>query len=142
MKRILSFDVGTKRIGVAATDSLQLLASPIGVCAPNEIFEFVYHYLQANEVEQFVVGLPIDMQGKPSHAFASAQQFAKTLTKKFAKIPVTMVDERFTSQMALHSLQEMQLKKSKMKDKKLVDAISAVILLEHYLQYRPTKNNE
>jgi RNase H-fold protein (predicted Holliday junction resolvase) len=44
--------------------------------------------------------------------------------------------------MALHSLQEMQLKKSKMKDKKLVDAISAVILLEHYLQYRPTKNNE
>ena len=142
MKRVISFDVGTKRIGIAATDPLQLLASPIAVCAPNEVFAFIYHYLQENEVEQFVVGLPIDMQGKPSHAHAIASQFGKTLTKKFTKIPVAMVDERFTSQMALQSLQEMQLKKSKMKDKKLVDAISAVILLEYYLQYRPTLSNE
>ena len=142
MKRIVSFDVGTKRIGVAATDSLQLLASPIAVCSPNQIFEFIYHYLKDHEVELFVVGLPIDMKGNPSTAHSTASQFAKTLSKKFTKIPVSFVDERFTSKIAEQSLREMNLKTSKIKDKKLIDAISAVILLEHFLQYRPTSPNE
>lgn len=138
MKKILAFDIGTKRIGIAETDNHQLLASPVDVILPNQVFEFIFNYLQKNEVECFIVGLPIDLQGKPSHAYHAAFQFSKTLRKKFKKIPVVTVDERFTSKIAEQELKRMGHNTTKKESKSKIDAISAVILLEEYLEKKRT----
>jgi putative Holliday junction resolvase len=138
LKKILAFDIGTKRIGIAATDDYQLLASPLDVVSPNQVFEYIFNYLQKNNVECFIVGLPVDLKGKPSHAYNAAFQFSKTLNKKFKNIPVVTVDERFTSKIAEQELQRMGYTTTKKDSKSKIDALSAVILLEEYLKNKRT----
>lgn len=137
MARIMAFDYGTKRIGIAVTDPMQIIATGLDTIHPKDIVAYLKNYLSTEQVEAFVIGDPKQMDGSPSESAQHAKGFATTLKKNFPTIPQFWVDERFTSKMAEQTIIQSGLKKTARRDKERVDAISATIILQHFMQ----KNN-
>lgn len=134
MARILAFDYGTKRIGIAATDPLQLIASGLDTIHPKDIIAFLKKYLETEQVETFVVGEPKRMDGSHSQSEMHIKGFIKQLNREFPHIPVERIDERFTSKMASATVAQSGLKKSDRQNKERIDTISATIILQSYLE--------
>ena len=132
--RILAFDYGTKRIGVAVTDPLQIIATGLDTIHPKDIVEFLKRFLLTEAVELFVVGEPKQMDGTPSQSAQHVKGFITTLKKTFPNIPVETMDERFTSKMAAATIAQSGFKKSDRQNKERVDTISATIILQSYLE--------
>jgi putative holliday junction resolvase len=136
MGRILAIDYGTKRIGLAITDPLQIFASPLNTVSPNEFDSFITDYLKSEEVDVFVIGYPVQMNNKPSESVNYINPFIKKLKNKFPEKTIHLVDERFTSKMALSAMIEGGVKKKDRQDKSLADKISASIILQSFLDKR------
>ena len=136
MGRILAFDYGQKRIGLAVTDPMQIIASPLTTVGPSEIESFLQNYLKKEIVDEFVIGYPVQMNNKPSEAVKYIDPFLKRLGKLFPDKPLHLVDERFTSKMALQTIIDGGVKKKGRRDKKLVDKISASLILQAFLEKR------
>lgn len=132
--RIMSFDYGTKRIGIAVTDPLQMIATGLTTVHPNEIIAYLKKYFQTEQVERFIVGDPKQMDGTPSQSAPHVKGFVNLLKKTFPQIPVEMFDERFTSKMASAAILQGGVKKSGRQDKALVDTVSATILLQSWME--------
>jgi putative Holliday junction resolvase len=130
----MAFDYGTKRIGIAVTDPLQLIATGLDTVHPQFIVEFLKKYIQAEQVERFVVGEPKQMDNTPSQSAIHVKGFVNLLKKTFPEIPVEMLDERFTSKMALATIAQSGMGKMARRNKELVDTISAVILLQSWME--------
>jgi len=133
LARILAFDYGTKRTGIAVTDELQIIASGLTTVNTKEIFKFLTNYLKNENVELFVVGEPKQMNSQHSESECFIKVFIEKLTTTFPKIPIVRVDERFTSKMAFQSMIDSGLKKKQRQNKALIDEISATIILQTYL---------
>jgi putative Holliday junction resolvase len=129
----MAFDYGTKRIGIAVTDPLQMIATGLDTVHPNQIIEYLKKYLQTEQVERFILGDPKQMDGTPSQSAPHVKGFANLLKKTFPAIPVEMFDERFTSKMASAAILQSGIKKSARQEKGLVDTVSATILLQSWL---------
>jgi putative Holliday junction resolvase len=144
MGRILAIDYGTKRIGLAVTDPLQIFASPLNTVSPKEFDNFISGYLKTGEVEAFVIGYPVQMNNQPSESVKYINPFIKKLKKAFPEKHIYLVDERFSSQMALRTMIDGGVKKRDRQDKSMVDKISASIILQSFLDNRlnRTKNNK
>ena len=123
MGRIIAIDYGRKRTGIAATDILQMIA-----------VKYLSDYISREPVDLFVVGLPKQMNNEPSENMKYVEAFVTHLKRTIPSIPVTYYDERFTSVLAHKAMLEGGLKKKKRQDKGLVDEISAVIILQTYLE--------
>jgi putative Holliday junction resolvase len=136
MGRILSIDYGKKRIGIAVTDELQLIANGLITIGVDEIFSFMKTYCERENVELFLVGEPKQMNYTDSSASQYIEPFVKKLKKEFPTIPIKRVDERFTSKMAFQTMIDAGLNKKKRQDKALIDTISATIMLQSYLESR------
>ncbi|MXV14706.1 Holliday junction resolvase RuvX [Hufsiella ginkgonis] len=136
MPRLMAFDYGTKRIGIAVTDPLQIIATGLETVHPKDVIDYVKKYLLAEPVERFVVGEPKQMDGTESQSAQHVRGFVTLLKKNFPAIPVDMADERFTSKMASAAMLAGGLKKSDRKNKALVDTVSAVIILQTYMETR------
>ncbi|WP_411273294.1 Holliday junction resolvase RuvX [Daejeonella sp.] len=134
--RILAFDYGTKRIGIAVTDPLQIIATGLDTIHPKDIVEYLKNYLSRENVELFVVGEPLQMDGTPSQSTPHIKGFITILTKQFPEIPVERIDERFTSKMASAVVAQSGLKRSDRQNKARLDTISATIILQSYLEKR------
>jgi putative Holliday junction resolvase len=134
--RILAFDYGTKRIGVAVTDPLQIIATGLDTIHPKDVVDFLKRYIQNEPVELFVVGEPLQMDGTPSQSTPHIKGFITILKKHFPQIPVERIDERFTSKMASATVAQSGLKRSNRQDKARLDTISATIILQTYLEKR------
>lgn len=134
MGRILAFDYGTKRIGIAATDPAKIIASALDTIHPKDIITYLTNYLNNEVVECFVVGEPKRLDGSDSQSAVHAENFVNLLRKHFPQVPVKRVDERFTSSIATRSMLEMGLKKKDRAKKENVDQISAVLILQTYMQ--------
>lgn len=133
MGRILAIDFGTKRIGLAETDPLQMIASPLDTVEAIEIFEYIYKYTKEQNVDMFLVGEPKQMDNTPSESEKYIKPFLKKLNEKFSEIPIERFDERFTSKMAFQTMIDSGIGKKARKNKGLVDKISATIILQSYL---------
>jgi putative Holliday junction resolvase len=133
MARILAFDYGKVRTGIAVTDELQIIASGLTTVNTKEVYKFIDSYLKTDTVELFVVGEPKQMNGQHSECEILIAPFLKKLKNKFPHIPIIRMDERFTSKMAFQSMIDSGLGKKKRKNKALVDEISATIILQTYL---------
>ncbi|GAA4103231.1 Holliday junction resolvase RuvX [Mucilaginibacter panaciglaebae] len=131
--RIMAFDYGTKRIGVAVTDPLQIIATGLDTVHPLQIIDFLKRYMQTEQVERFVVGEPKQMDNTPSQSAMHVKGFVNLLKKTFPAIPVEMMDERFTSKMASATIAQSGMGKKARQNKELVDNISAVILLQSWM---------
>ncbi|MDL2265567.1 Holliday junction resolvase RuvX [Parabacteroides sp. OttesenSCG-928-G07] len=134
MGRILAIDYGRKRSGIAVTDTLQLIANGLTTVASGELVSYLTDYVSREPVDLFVVGHPKQMNNEPSENMQYIEAFVKHLQRTLPTIPVTFMDERFTSVMAHQAMLDGGLKKKKRQDKALVDELSAVIILQSYLE--------
>ncbi|GHV55071.1 putative pre-16S rRNA nuclease [Bacteroidia bacterium] len=134
MGRIMAIDYGRKRSGVAVTDSLQIIAGGLCTVASGKLMEFISSYVVNEPTELFVVGLPKQMDNEPSENMKYVEAFVKHLKHTLPHIPVQYFDERFTSLIARKAMIEGGVKKKKRQDKALVDEVSAVIILQSYLE--------
>ena len=136
MGRILAIDYGKKRIGVAVTDPMQIIASPLTTVAAREFEAFLVSYVVKEGVDEFVIGYPVTMNNQPSESVKYIDPFIKRLKKLFVGKPVHLVDERFTSKMALRTMIDGGVKKKERQDKGMIDKISAAIILQSFLDNR------
>lgn len=134
--RILAFDYGTKRVGIAVTDPLQLIATALDTVHAKDVLAYVKAYLEREPVTMFVVGEPRQLDGSESKSASHVKGFIRTLRRTFPAIPVETVDERFTSKMASASIAQSGMTKKKRQDKALIDSVSAVLILQSYLERR------
>ena len=133
MAKALGIDYGKKRIGIAISDSLQIIASALTTVNTPDIFIFLDDLLKKQEIDCFVVGEPKNLDGTPTDSTAITEEFAAKLSKKYSQIPIKRIDERFTSKIAKQSILDAGIKKMKRRDKALVDKVSAAIILQSYL---------
>ena len=133
MSKILAMDYGEKRIGIAVTDEMQIIASGLTTVPTKEIFEFLENYLNEEKVELFLIGEPKQMNNTASESEKFITPFINKLKAKFSQTPIKRVDERFTSKMAFQTMIDSGLKKKQRQNKALVDEISATIILQSYL---------
>ena len=134
MARIMAIDYGRKRTGIAVTDSLQMIANGLTTVPSGELVKFIQNYMAKEPVELIVVGQPKQMNNEPSDNMRYVQAFVTHLKRTLPQIPVEYYDERFTSVMAHQAMLEGGLRKKKRQEKALVDEISAVIILQAYLE--------
>lgn len=136
MGRILGIDFGTKRIGIAVTDPLQIFASPLMSVRNHEFESFILEYAKTETIDEFVIGYPVTLNNQPSKSVEYIDPFIRKLKKLFPEIPVNKVDERFTSGMALKTMIDGGVKKKDRKEKSMVDKISAAIILQSFIDKR------
>ena len=134
MARILAIDYGTKRVGLAVTDQLQIIANTLTTIHAKDVITFLKDYFAKEEVECIVVGKPMNMDGSDSESAVHVEKFIHLLRKNFPAIPIERMDERFTSKMAKQTLLEMGLNKKDRANKSSLDQISAAIILQSYLE--------
>lgn len=134
MGRILAIDYGQKRVGVAVTDELQISANAIGTFHVKEINQWLDDYLKNNDVETIVVGEPKQMNNLPSESARFIEPFVSMLRKKYPTYQIDRWDERFTSVLAHRVILESGIGKKARQDKTLADRISAVIILQSYME--------
>lgn len=133
MKRIIAFDLGQQRTGIAVTDPLQIIASGLTTINSENLISFLKDYLKTESVERFVIGEPKSLNNKETHSSNLVKHYTGLLKQHFPDIPITMIDERFTSKMAFQSMIDSGLGKKQRQNKALVDEISATIILQSYL---------
>ena len=133
MARLLSIDFGRKRCGLAVTDPLRISAGGLTTVATPSLIEYVKGYLGREAVDKVIVGLPTTMRGEPSESLRYLTPVINRLRKEIAPVPVEFYDERFTSVLAHRAMLDGGLPKMARRDKALVDEMSAVILLNDYL---------
>ena len=139
MGRILGIDYGNKRIGLAITDPLQMFASPLVTISPQEFDSYIENYIKTIQIDEFVIGYPVQMNNMPSESVKYINPFLKKVKKLFPEIPVHLVDERFTSKLAFQTLIDGGVKKKDRRNKSMVDKISASIILQSFLDGRSNK---
>lgn len=131
--RLIGIDVGTKRCGLAQTDLLQTIASPVGTFSPDEIVEKISRIVEESPVEGFVVGWPLKPNGEEGSATQMVQEFINRLNNLHKDIPIIKIDERYTSNQAKDVMFEIGVPKKKRRQKERVDRIAAALILQNYL---------
>jgi putative holliday junction resolvase len=134
MARLLAIDYGTKRCGIAVTDPLKIIASGLTTVHSKDLINWLNDYIKKEPVETFIVGEPKRLNGQPTDATQHVEAFVKHLRKQFPEIPVQRIDERFTSKIAFRSLIDSGLNKKDRQNKDLIDEVSAVIILQSYME--------
>lgn len=134
MARIMCIDYGKKRTGIAVTDPLQIISTGLMTIDTPQLFPFLKKYFTQEEVELIIVGEPLNLDDSDTHATPLVRQFIKRLAKEFPAIPVTTVDERYTSKRAKEAMFEMGMKKKDRRNKRNVDEIAATMMLQEYME--------
>jgi putative Holliday junction resolvase len=131
--RILALDHGTKRIGVAVSDELRMMAHPLEFIPAEPFADFLLRLkeiLREKEVEMILIGMPRNMNGSYGPATLKVQEFIAAL-KVGVTIPIQTWDERLTSAQAQRFMIEGGVRRQQRKEK--VDKMAAAILLQSYL---------
>ena len=134
MGRILAIDYGTKRTGIAVSDPLQLIATPLDIVASHRLEDFLEDYLKKEKIDKVIVGNPIDMQGKKTETSRLVQAFINRFRKIFVHIPLHLHDERYTSKIAQQAMIAGGMKKKNRRNKGNIDKISATLILQSYME--------
>lgn len=115
-------------------DPLKIIANGLTTVPTHELVGFLKNYFQKEAVEKVIIGLPKQMNNQPSENMRYIEPFVAQFKKLFPDIPIEYFDERFTSTLAHRSMLEGGLKKKDRRNKELVDEISAVIILQGYME--------
>lgn len=140
MSRVLAIDYGRKRCGLAVTDPMRIIASPLVTVPSGELEAFLQDYIPRENVTDVVIGYPVTVNNIPSESVRYIDPFIRRFRKLFPGTPLHLADERFTSQMAMRTMVEGGVKKSGRRDKAMVDRISASIILQSWLRSRENNN--
>lgn len=134
MGRIICLDYGLKRTGIAVSDPMQIIASPLDTIATQELMPFLKTYIATEPVDKILIGEPYNLDGTETHATKPVKDFIRRLKKVFPHIVIETVDEQFSSKMAVRAMIEMNLKKKKRSEKGMIDRMAAALLLKEYLE--------
>ncbi len=130
MGRLLGLDYGTKRVGVAISDSSQLIASPYAVIDAASAISALEEILATEEVDALVVGLPLSLSGEEGASAAAARAFGRELAESTG-LAVSFVDERFTTKVAEDALIAGGVRRAKRRD--IRDKMAAAVMLQGHL---------
>jgi len=136
MGRVMAIDYGLKRTGLAVTDPLRIISTPLETVDSAVLLKFLQHYLQKETVDEFVVGMPKTLANEDSSIAPDVRKFVDELKKNFSDKPVHLMDERFTSSIAKRALIEGGMKKKDRQNNANVDKVSATILLQDFMNSR------
>jgi putative Holliday junction resolvase len=136
MGRIIAIDFGTKRTGIAVTDSLKIIATGLTTLETKTVIPFLEDYINKESVECIVVGLPKTVMNEDSSIAPKVNEFVKKMQAKFPNMKIDRLDERFTSKIAQQTMLAGGLKKKDRQNKATVDMVSATILLQDYMSLK------
>ncbi|MEQ1733530.1 MAG: Holliday junction resolvase RuvX [Bacteroidia bacterium] len=134
MPRILAIDYGLKRCGIAVSDPLRIIATPLTTVAANELFPFLTTYFSTNEVDTIVIGLPKRLDNTDTHSTPFVLKAIEALNKKYTTKKIVPLDERFTSKIALNAMLAGGTSKKDRANKATIDQLSATIILQDYMR--------
>lgn len=136
MSRVLGIDYGKSRTGLAITDALGITAQGLETIFSDGndkiVLKRISEILEIYEIDKFVIGNPINMNGTESERSKITKEFIHKLKSRFNKIEIISVDERLTTVMAHQTMNILNVNKHKKKN--IVDTISAVYILEDYMK--------
>ncbi len=132
-QRTLALDYGERRIGLALSDELGIIATGIGTLDNDDaLLSKLLGIIEDRAVVQIVVGLPLTLSGMEGKTAKTVQAFAERL-RASSRLPVHLLDERYTSSLAARAILDMGVGKKKRREKGKVDEIAAIILLQGFL---------
>lgn len=131
--RLIGIDVGTKRVGIAQTDLLKTIATPVGTFSPDEALKELSKIVENSPVEKFIVGWPLTLKGEEGTSTIMVQEFIDKLSHLFPDIEVAKIDERYTSNIARDFMIKAGIPKKKRQEKGRVDRVAAAVILQDYL---------
>ena len=134
MARILAIDYGTKRVGIAVTDPLGMIAGALATVETPRIFDFLNEYLTINDCNRLVIGYPLTLRNEPAEVTREIDRFIERFASLYPYIEVIKYDERFTSKLAFDTILASGIGRRKRRDKAVIDRISATIILQNYLE--------
>ena len=134
MGRLLAIDYGTKRVGIAVSDPLKIIATALDTIHSKDVMDFLKKYHLTENIEKFVVGMPKNLDGTTTDATKHVEIFIKQLKKNFPDISIHLIDERYTSKIAQQSMIASGMKKKDRQVKSNIDKISAVIILQDFMK--------
>lgn len=129
----MAIDYGTKRTGIAVSDSNRIIATPLETVPSHGLLKFIQAYAQKEVVDEFVVGMPKTLSNEDSEIAPLVRKFVENLKKAFPDKMVHLADERFTSSIALRSMIDGGMKKKDRQVKGNVDKISATLILQAFM---------
>jgi putative Holliday junction resolvase len=134
--RILAIDYGKKRTGLAVTDSLRIIATALETVDSSSLLSYLKTYTQKETVDEFVIGMPKTLKNEDSETAPLVRKFIIELKNSFPDKPVYEVDERFTTSMAHQAMITGGMNKKNRQVKGNADKISAVIILQSFMESR------
>ena len=136
MGRILAIDYGHKRVGLAVTDPLQLIATPLDTIHSQDLLAYLKAYHLREPLAAMVIGMPRTLGNEATDATSAVVGVLRRLRREFPEVPVHEIDERFTSRMAHAAMLAGGLGKKDRRDKATVDKVAATIILQSFLESR------
>ena len=136
MGRILAIDFGSKKTGLAVTDPLGLIATPLDTVATDRLMAFLKDYVPRQAVSCILMGEPSDYNGEPAPIVEQIENFLRGLEKRFPGVTIEVLDESLSSRDARKALLHSGLGRKKRADKWRVDQVAATIMLQEYLETR------
>ena len=133
MAKKIAIDFGLKRTGLAITDSSNIIASPLTTIDSDILIDYVKKLTSQENIDTIILGEPKRLNNEDTHISENVRLLFQVLQSSFPDISVILIDERFTSKMAAQSMHVMGMKKKQLMDKRLVDQISATLILQSYL---------
>lgn len=134
MGRYLAVDYGQRRVGLAVSDTMHMIATHLETVPQTDVYNYLKEYVGKEDVELIVVGNPKQMDNTPSESMVYVKEFLENIVKLFPQMPIYMVDERYTSKIASQSIAHSGLKKKKRQEKGLIDSVSAVLILQDFME--------
>ena len=132
----MMLDYGKRRTGIAVTDPLRIIATSLGTVDTSALMEFLRKYFVQESVSLVLVGYPLNLDDSPTHATPLVEGFVRAFKKNFSTMPIETVDERYSSKLASQAIAGMGLKKKDRERKGIIDEVSAVMLLQEWMERR------
>lgn len=133
MGKAIAIDFGLKRSGIAITDDLQLFAFPHETIDSKDLMAYLEVFVPKEMVDTIVLGEPKRMDNSDTHITENVRLLHEALLLKFSELAVVLIDERFTSKMAVQAMIAGGMKKKDRQVKGNIDKVSAAIVLQSYL---------
>ncbi len=140
MGRIVAIDYGTKRVGLAVTDPLKIIASALETVHAKDVLTYLKNYCAKEAVDAFVVGMPTRLDGSDTNNTSHVKGFVGQLKKLFPEHPIHLHDERFTSSMALQAMIMSGSTKKDRREKGNIDKVSATIILQSFMEQQALRS--
>jgi len=134
--KAVGVDYGSKRVGIAISDSSQIIATALCTVENKIIFSFLKDLTEKEDIDTIVIGESKNLDNTETDSSKQIYQFIEKIKNKFPKVLIKTIDERFTSKIAFQSIIDSGIKKKKRHNKSLIDEVSATIILQDYLSYK------